>query len=329
MSCLTQQPVRIETVRGATRKPGLTSEDLTVLKGLQQIVDADTEGDKVNAVVVEFAPRHRPHPRHLALRIADHEEGQVPGNALVVATSVAPILARSGGLSSVAVVGETYNTNALTYDYFERVTLAAWRRQGLYASSTQPMAGFGFAAQGEVCLEIEPSMTHPLRWTDRGSLLAVHALFAYSGLGAPIIERGLDHAGRLAKSAGIELETETIPVESRSSGVHLTLWASYQNAVGGATIMGARGVRIETLVQTGFDRLMEWMQTPATVDSFVVDQMLLPAICAEGSTKIKTSEVTRRLKTMLWVAKQFMPIHLTLRGEEGQPGELTIHKDEA
>jgi hypothetical protein len=82
----------------------MTSEDVTVLKGLQSLVGAEVQGDAVNATTVEFFPKHRPRPQHLALRIADQQQGQVPGNALVVAEALAPVLARSGALSSVHVI---------------------------------------------------------------------------------------------------------------------------------------------------------------------------------------------------------------------------------
>jgi RNA 3'-terminal phosphate cyclase (ATP) len=189
------------------------------------------------------------------------------------------------------------------------------------------MAGFGFAAQGEVLLEIEPSQTHALHWMSRGRTQLVAGVFSYSGLSDSILERGVDHAERMAKALGIDLEIETCEVESRNTGIHLTLWANYENGLGGATMMGARGLRVETLVQTTFERLTEWMASPATIDSYLADQMLLPAVVAEGPTKVKVSEVTRRLKTMIWVIKQFMPIHITLVGDEGMPGELTIHRE--
>ncbi len=68
------------------------------------------------------------------------------------------------------------------------------------------------------------------------------------------------------------------------------------------------------------------MKTDATVDPYLADQLLLAAISAEGETTFKTSSLTQRFLTMAWVIKQFVPIHITVKGKEGDPGLVTIKR---
>jgi RNA 3'-terminal phosphate cyclase (ATP) len=68
------------------------------------------------------------------------------------------------------------------------------------------------------------------------------------------------------------------------------------------------------------------MSSNATVDPFLADQILLTAVFAEGETNFKVSRLTQRLLTTIWVVKQFAPIHITVRGSEGSPGQVTIRR---
>ena len=46
---------------------------------------------------------------------------------------------------------------------------------------------------------------------------------------------------------------------------------------------------------------------------------------ADGDeTILKVHRLTQRFLSMVWVIKQFVPIHITVKGQEGNPGTVTI-----
>ena len=96
--------------------------------------------------------------------------------------------------------------------------------------------------------------------------------------------------------------------------------------MGGATAMGQRALRIETLAHTAFEGMLEWLGTDATVDPYLADQILIPGCMADGETTFRTSRLTERLLTSIWVIKQFLPIHITVRGTENHPGVIAIKR---
>lgn len=326
IAALTQQPVRIHNVRGAMRKTGLHAEDLAFVHALGESTRADLSGDELGHNDLTFTPTRSPRPIHHRLDIGEYEKGGVPGNALIVLEALLPVLCRAGGYSKLVAHGETYNPNTLTFDAFERVSLAAHRRQGLVAFPTQVVAGFGYAARGEVGLEIEPSSLQGIEWTTRGKLREAQAVIAYAELQPTIAERGASEAKRLMELLKLEVEPEIVEVRSRTPGVHVTLMAEFERGFGVGSAMGQRGVKVENVVNHAFDAFAEWFRSDATVDPYLADQLLLPAVLAGQPSSFTTSRVTQRLITMSWVIKQFLPSHITVLGREGERGAITISR---
>jgi len=324
VAALLQQPVRVHNVRGATRRPGLTSEDLSFLKAISESCAAEVMGDEIESHDVTWTPTRAPRPLYTRIDVQEHEKGQQPGNGLVIVESLLPVLARTGGISKLLVQGETYNSNTLTYEIFERVTLAAHRAQGLYVYPRQEVAGFGFAGRGELVVEVEPSEINPLEWPTRGALKSVHCAITLGELPVSIAERGLEHAAKLCMGKGLELRGEIVEVPSRSPGAYVSFWAHFERGLGSAGSLGARGVRVEHVVNQAFGEFAEWLDTDATVDAYLADQLLLPAVIAGETSFFKTSRITQRLVSMAWVIKQFLPIHITILGQVGEPGTVKV-----
>lgn len=326
MAALTQQAVRIDQVRAGTNHPGIDVEDLTLLKALTKSCAAETIGAEPGSNSVSFLPTRRCaglkdaldiDPKFLATRVP---------NANVLLNALLPVLARAGAYSHVSLGGETYGSHSLCYDYFANVTMGAQKRLGLYAFPEQTAAGFGREGGGDVNLEVEPSHLQAIKWAKRGDLVAARATIAIGELPMTIAHRGLAHLTNLGINAKLPFEIDIIGVDSRKQGVCVTTWVEYENGIGGATAMGAKGIRIEAVAQAAFEDTYEWVRSNATVDPYLADQILPTAIFAEGETTFTVSRLTKRFLTIVWVIKQFLPIHITVKGTEGEAGEVSIRR---
>lgn len=323
MAAMTQQSVRITRVRGATAYPGIDIEDFLLAEALAQVCKAETPGLELGSNTLTFHPTIRPKAFKGVLHSG--ETGRNP-NALVLQSTLAPILARSGALSSIQAYGETYASNSLTYDYFARVALPALAAMDIYGYPELLRAGFGREFEGEVSLEIEPSAIKGLKWEDRGRLKECRCVIVTSNLPPSVAERGESHLKRLSTSAGVPIAIDHVDAPAAQSGAFVTCSALYQNGAGGSTAMGTKGLRMEHLVQNAFESLLRWMATDATVDPYLADQLLLPACFAEEPSVFKTPRLTKRFLTGVWVVKQFLPIHLTVKGKEDGPGIVTVRR---
>ena len=326
MSALTQQPLEVHKLRGGLRKAGLSSEDLTFVQALADATKADSDGAVVGSTVLSFRPKQLPRPLVGSYDVHAHEKGRVPGNALIVLTGLLPILARAGGYSEIAVRAETHNEKTICYDAFERTTLAAMRRFGLYASSRLVTPGFGYGAHGEVAVEVEPSCLQSVEWAARGGLRASGAAVSTGDLPESVAQAASSSLQSLARAKGVELEIETVSLASKSRGATVTVWAEFENGFGSGTASLQPDGTIEECASHAFHRFCEWFDSDATVDPFLADQLLLLAVQAPGRTVFTVPTVTKRLMTMSWVVRQFMPIHLTVLGREGSQGTVTIEQ---
>jgi len=321
---LTQQSLRIHNIRGATRRPGLTPEDLSFLLVLAQSCGADLEGDEVGSSAVNFNPQRMPRPVNAVVDVQANASGQQPGNCLVVAEALLPVLSQAKGMSALRIIGETYSNHSITFDLLTHAILRAHQQQGIFAQASMHSAGFGFAARGEVTIDIEPSVPQPIEWSSRGGLVQSRCIIAIGDLPMHIAERGASQARKLASDLGLDIEVDLVTVSTNSPGVFVSVFAEFERGMGSGGAMGQRGVRIEHVVQSAFNEFAEWFRTDATVDPYLADQLLLPAVLAGAPSTMKPSRLTRRLITMAWVIKQFLPVHVTILGQEGEPGTVKI-----
>lgn len=326
MSAFTQQPLRIHTVRGALRSQGLQSEDLALIEALRLSCHAETVNCELGATEFSFLPTRRPRAVDVNVDVPDAYDGPGHANSLVILNSLLPLLARTGAYSSLALHGETFGMSALGYDAFVGVTLPALRKMGIHAECDLASGGFGRGSRGLVKAEIEPSVIEGVDWSSRGALLGVRAVLTVGELPDSIVDRATSFLERLTHSAKLEVEMETARVSSKNPGVHLTFAAEFERGFGGSQSMGAKGLRIETVVQTGFERFMNWLRSETTVDEHLIDQLIIPAAIAEGPSTFKVNRLSQRFLTTVWVIKQFLPIHLTVKGREGDPGTVSVRR---
>jgi RNA 3'-terminal phosphate cyclase (ATP) len=326
MSTLTQQPVRVDGVRSGTKYPGLDYEDVLLMRALAKSCAAEMTGSEVGSNSISFLPTRRPRGLNENLDQPEDEALQRGASAPVVMNALVPVLAKTGMYSHVTLSGETYGKHSLGFDYFQNVTCPALQKMGLYCYPDQELAGFGRESRGQVTMDVEPSALQPLNWSTRGRLIGCRAVVTTAELPVTVSERGIAHLTKLAQHAKVPLEIESNPVDSRSAGAFVTIWAQCENGMGGSTAMGSRGLRIEALVQTAFEDVLDWLTGDATVDPYLADQLLITACLAEGESIFKTSRLTPRLLTSIWVIKQFLPIHITVRGSENEPGSVTIKR---
>jgi RNA 3'-terminal phosphate cyclase (ATP) len=325
MSCLTQQALRLTRVRGGTKFPGLDFEDLVLLRALAKSCSAEVTGAEVGAETFSFLPTRRPRGLNQNL---DLPEGGSDRNSSVpvVLSALIPVLATTGTYSQISLSGETYGNNTLSFDYFNRVTIPALLKLGIYSQADQETAGFGRDGKGHVTLEIEPSAIQPLDWSSRGRLVNCHAVITTAEMSGAVGQRAISHLKKLAENAKVPIDVEVNPVDSRSAGAFVTVWAVTERGMGGCSAMGRRGLRVEHLAQSAFEGVLGWLATDATVDSFLADQILVAACLADGESKFRVDRLTKRFLTSVWVIKQFLPIHVTVHGVEDGPGVVTIKR---
>lgn len=325
LSALTQKPVSIDQIRGATRKPGLSAEDYAVLLALSLACGAECEAEIGDDKVV-FQPLRLPRPIHFEHDIARSGSGRSPGSTVVAAQTLAPILARAGAYSTLTLLGETHNNNTLGFDAFELCTSAAHLAQGIGIYPHIHLAGFGFAGRGKVVVEIEPSEIVPVDWSSRGAVVAAGARVTACEVHSQAVADAVSTCLKALQDNGLGDHVDQIELAGPEPGLSIAFWIRFERGCGSASACWSRGGQIQDCIARAWDGLNSFIKSETTADPHLADQLLIPACLADGLTTYSTPNVTRRLKTMAWVIKQFLPIAITIKGTEGSRGVVSVQR---
>ncbi|HLV80112.1 MAG TPA: RNA 3'-terminal phosphate cyclase, partial [Chthonomonadaceae bacterium] len=78
--------------------------------------------------------------------------------------------------------------------------------------------------------------------------------------------------------------------------------------LGGWTGLGERGKPMERVAEEAAHGFQRWFASGAGVDTHLADQLALPCALIPQESRWTTPEITEHLRTVLWVAGQFLPI---------------------
>jgi RNA 3'-terminal phosphate cyclase (ATP) len=325
MSALTQQSFQIEHIRTGTKFVGLDVEDITLIKTLAAVCDADTSDLSPGTLSLLFAPKRAVRPLKGLVKSERNLNGR-GSNALVIASALAPILARTGGYSEFEVEGETFSNNSMTFDYFKHVLGGFWQKQNLQLHSEITRAAYSRDTEGSCHIEVEPGPFSGIKFTTRGRAKLLRATISYSKLSVGIADRAASHLQKLAHSVKATFDCEINELPSDLSGIQITVWMQYENGIGGGSAMGAKKIPAEQVAQEAFEKCYDWIATEAPLDSICAEHAILPACFAEESSEFTVSELTSRFMTIAWVVKQFSPVRIVIKGKQGELGLVKVSR---
>lgn len=325
MSALTEQGFQIDHIRTGTKFVGLDVEDITLIKALASLCDADTSDLTPGTLSLLFAPKRSVKPFKGLIKTERNLSGR-GSNALVIASALAPILARSGGYSEFDVEGETFSNNSMTFDYFKNVLGGFWRKQNLQMHSEIIRAAYSRDTEGSCHVEIEPGPFIGSKFTVRGRAKLLQASISYSRLSHGIADRAASHLQKLAHSVKATFNCELHELPSDTAGIQITVWMQFENGMGGGSAMGAKKLPAEQVAQEAFEKCYEWIATETPLDSILAEHALLPSCFAEESSEFVISELTSRFMTIAWVIKQFSPVRIVIKGAQGETGTVKVSR---
>jgi RNA 3'-terminal phosphate cyclase (ATP) len=324
LAAFTGRPVEITRIRAGRSKPGLQPQHLTAARAVGALCAATLEGDAVGSQRLLFTPGAGPQPGRYRFDI-----GTAGATALVVQSVLLP-LALSGGASGATVIGGTHVPHAPMIEYLQAVYLPALRRAGLTAEVRYDRAGFFPAGGGEVLLEAPPTAAlAPLELTERGKLQALTAIIVTGELPEHVAERGEATVERYLRGVGRRATFVIRRMPSRGPGAAVILAAECEGGHAGFSGLGQRGKPMEEVAEEPCAAFMAWWKSGAACDEHLADQLVLPAALAPGESRWSTPVVTEHLRTVLWVAQQFLPIETRIEASETGPATVVMQGTDA
>jgi RNA 3'-phosphate cyclase len=315
LSALTGTPVRIVNIRANRPNPGLNHQHMTAIQSVASLCGASVVGLSKGSSIVEFEPYDVKSGRY-------HFDVLTAGSTcLVLQTCLLPSLF-STEVTEFTITGGTDVNWAPPLDYLRFVFAPMLHRMGGEASIVLNRRGHYPKGGGEIVCRVKPVRNlQCLVLNEQGQLRTIRGISHVSNLPGNITRR-MKHAAllKLVDFSDIHISEENYPKDkdpSFGTGAGIVLMANYDHTILGSSSLGERGVPSEMVAQTGVNRLLEEMESGATLDIHAADQFLPYMALASGKSLFLTRELTNHARTNIGIVEQFLDVKFRVREEGG------------
>lgn len=318
LSVATGKAFKIINIRKGRCNPGLAPQHLAGVNAAKDLCNAEVKGHAIGSTELSFNPSEIKPGRYKI------DIGTAGSITLMLQSLLLPSIF-AGKKISYRITGGTDVKWSQPFDYFKFVFLPHMSR---YADIEANLFRRGYYPKGggEVKLSINGKYTLN---DELPSILALEQkkLLQIKGISHASIDLEKARvAERQAESARLTLEEPGIPINIKleyskaySTGSGIALWAvfgeeeiDFENPlVLGADSLGERGKKSELVGKEAGENLMGIVKSGAAVDEYLADQ-LIPTMALAGGV-IKTREITKHVKSNIYVAEKFVDCKFTIK----------------
>lgn len=334
LSAILNIPVRIDRIRAKRTRPGLRPQHLTGLQLAARLCGGTLEGGELGSSCVTFRPGKRGCQKE---REFSGDTGTA-GSCMLLAQVALPCLLFMPPCREVSpdtpwftlhLRGGTDAPMAPPIGYYQHVLVPVLRRQlGIRVEVRLVRRGFYPKGQGLVEVAVAPlplgQSLPPVRLVDRGTLERIRMIAFTAGRVKPSVGSRMAEAAKsvLTKrmkargdeqgeaqwtSVCVDCEVYHEPEEHAvGDGCGIILIAeTARGCVFGASGIGERGVSAEVIGErTGSEMADVLLDSQATVDDWLADQLIIFMALAKGESTFYCREPTLHTHTAIAVAEK-------------------------
>ncbi|MEM3400013.1 MAG: RNA 3'-terminal phosphate cyclase [Candidatus Micrarchaeia archaeon] len=304
LSCITKKRIRVVRIRAKRENPGLRPQHIICVKALSQICGAKVIGSDVGALEIEFEPKKiQGGPYSFDVGTA--------GSVSLVLQSILPVFAFSDK-SKVRIRGGTHVPLSPTIHYVQNVLLPFLGKMG-YAVTCE-LLRYGWYPRGGGEVSIETNTASLVAFSPKPADTMVYGISCVSNLPISIAERQAKSARKeIWDRLGVECRIACEQGDASSPGTAITLWCGFI----GSSSLGKIGKSAEAVGIDAAKELCKQIDSGATVDKHLADQILPYAALSKGISEFKVSEITLHTRTNAWVIGLFLDSKIEIVEEEG------------
>jgi len=305
LATLTRQPLHMVRIRAKRPKPGLRAQHLHVIKACAGLCDGRVQGGEVGSREITYLPGP-------VIRSGDYRfDIGTAGSTMLTALALMPASLFARGECRYSLTGGLFQDFAPSFFHVERVLLPILRSMGADIEIRMVRPGYYPKGQGELGVTVKP-LSKPLKPIDlirQGTVKAVRGVALASQLKEQqVAPRMAQTAGELIRRRGF---TQEIEIQEDSSAVQrgaglMILAETDQGCVLGADQAGKIGRKAESIAHFVVNQLFEDLDTGATVDRHVADQLILFAALAQGTSQYRVPMITDHVESNLWLVEKIL-----------------------
>lgn len=298
LSCLTGKPVHIFNIRAGRPTPGLKTQHLAAISAVAELCDAKLEGNKIGSEEISFYPREI-NKEKLTINIS------TAGSVGLVLQAIFPACVNLIKPLKIEIIGGgTFGKWAPSVVYLQKVFLPTLEKFGFRAEVKIIKHGFYPRGGAKVVAEIFPSKLKGHFIKEGVDNIKGISIVSEKLRNANVAERQVEGAKKVLENLNLPMDIKTEYVNSTSVGTGIELWTD--KTILGAGTLGEIGKKAEKVGNECAEMLVREINSGATVDKHLADQLIPFMGLAEGNSGCKVSELTNHTKTNIWVTEKFL-----------------------
>ena len=312
LAALTGQALHLTNIRARRDPPGLRPQHLKAVEAVTQWCQGTLEGGTVGSRELVFRPGSLTRAGHFRWDIG------TAGSTTMLGLALLPLAAFARGPQTFHLTGGLFQDFAPSAFHLQHALLPLVRRMGLHADLQILRPGYVPTGGGCMALTVEPVQHNlfSLSMPERRETLRYWGLALSSHLQQRQVSRRMAHiCQKVLQQRGLHADLELLDDNTApQAGAVLAVFAEGPDALVGADQAGARRRPAEAIGQFVARTLLKDVQSGATVDRYLADQVIIFAALAAGTSTFLLPRITDHVQTNIWLVETILGARTHLDG---------------
>jgi len=328
LSALMGQELHLTNIRARRDKPGLRPQHLKGVEACSQICQGELEGAKVGSREIRFRPGEKISGGDFNFDIG------TAGSTTMLASILLPLSLFAKRASAYTITGGLFQDFAPSAYHLKYVLFPVLRKMGVDAGLQIIQPGYVPSGKGVTGIRVEPQRgrLRPIVLLEQGNIREIRGIALSSLLeGRKVSERMAKECQKRLKAKQCDARIEIVydgkagPAFRKVSiqaGAALAIWAETNTGcLIGSDMAGEPRRTAEFIGKQVARKLIEDLETGATVDRHLADQLIPFCALADGVSEYLIPRMTEHVETRLWLVERIVGAktevrnnHLTIKG---------------
>ena len=312
LASLLGKEIKIQNIRQRRDKPGLRAQHLKVIQACAEMCHGVVENAAVGSKEITYIPRERFNGGEY------HWDIGTAGSTTMFAQALLPLACFAEKPSKFRLEGGLFQDFAPSAYHMKFVLLPLLKKMGIQAELEIIRPGYVPKGKGIIEIEVAPiEKLKPLNLIEQGKITSINGIALSSHLEEKkVSQRMAQECRKTLNAQGYKAEiTEIYDESSLQEGAALAIYADTSSgSVIGSDRAGRPGRRSESIGRYVAQNFMEDINTGATVDRYIADQLIIYAGLAEGTTRYSIPRITEHVETNLWLIEEFLGARTKISG---------------
>lgn len=305
LAALLNDELHLTNIRAKREKPGLRPQHLQSVEALREICRGTLAGGKVGSGGIRFKPGGRVKGGSYQWDIG------TAGSTTLLVMTLLPVAIFAVKPMHLRIYGGLFQDFAPSAYHMQHVLFPLLEKMGITAQLSIVRPGYIPRGGGIIEVDIEPvtGKMKPIRLAERGDIVSIDGIALASHLkDRRVGERMAEKCNEVLRARGYHARIEIVnDTTALQRGAALAVFVTTTTGcIIGADRAGEPRRTSEDIGRYVARQLIEDLDSGATVDRYLADQLVLYAALADGVSEYRTPRLTEHVDTNLWLVESIL-----------------------